>query len=397
MAVDLELKSQPLHDVLLETVAMLTLQTKPGVTNDVAIPYWRGAPGIGKTAFCGKFVTDYGMNVLETHFGQTPIEDVSGLPNFYDVELNGKLIKGTKWTLPEVLTQLYEVANQDPNKVCVWLLDDFHLAPPSMMALGFEMFTKFKLRGTPLPPNVAFLLAGNMSAKAGSKKNLLSAVANRCCVMPVHGDFNYWKTNFAIPSSINNKVVTFLSHTKYTKFFQEEEQLENPWASARSWTKFANLLSFFENNGGTFGEIQHGKLLYYGSGHVGSEAASEFVTYYKIYAQVETDKIFDGIIPIKVPTDFSGQYIFTIANVNEFIDRFQKAKSQDRGPIIETMANILTEVAIAKSQVAVTGMKDLILLENSLKLRNVYSRVKAVIATQNPEINKKLEEDINEL
>jgi len=393
MSTDLTLKSKPLHDVIQATAGLIFMQVSPGLHNDVSIPYWRGAPGIGKTAFCDKFRTDFDMNVLETHFGQTPIEEVSGLPNFYKITINGAEIDGTKWTLPEVLTQLYELAAN--GKKTVWLLDDFHLAPPSMMALGFEMFTKHKLRGMALPPNVGFLLAGNMSAKAGSKKNLLSAVANRCVIMPVHGDFEYWKSNFAIPSGTNSKVVTFLSHSKYTKFFQEEEQLENPWASARSWTKFANLLTAMETN---LPEVTHQDLLYYCSGHVGTLAASDFATYYKIYSQVETDKIFDGSIPIKVPSDFAGQYIFAIANVNEFVNRYKKTKkTEDRGPLIETMANIIIEVAIVKSQVAVTGMKDLILLENSLKLRNVYNRIKAVIATQNPEINKKLEEDIRSL
>jgi len=368
------------------------MQCAEGPLNDVAIPYWRGAPGIGKTAMCNLFMTKYNMNLLETHFGQTPIEEVSGLPNFYDVEINGQAIKGTKWTLPEVLTQLYETAKD--GRPTVWLLDDFHLAPASMMALGFEMFTKFKLRGMPLPKNVAFLLAGNMSAKAGSKKNLLSAVANRCVIMPVHGDFNHWKTEFAVPVGINSKVVTFLSNSKYNKYFQEEEQLENPWASARSWTKFANLLSMQEE---FMPELDHTDIMYYGAGHVGEEAASEFATYHKIYSQVETDKIFDKKIPIEVPESFSGQYIFALANVNEFIDRFKKAKSNMRGEIVEIMTEIIIELAKVAPPIAVTAMKDIILLETSLKLKNVYSRIKSSIAIINPAINTKLEEDINKL
>ena len=385
-------KSRAIHSVIKTTVGLLKMQIAKGHLNDVAIPYWRGAPGIGKTAMCAEFMTKYNMNLLETHFGQTPIEEVSGLPNFHDVEINGQLIKGTKWTLPEVLTQLYEVAKD--GRPTVWLLDDFHLAPASMMALGFEMFTKFKLRGMSLPDNVAFLLAGNMSAKAGSKKNLLSAVANRCVILPVHGDFNYWKEKFAIPVGINSKVVTFLSHSKYNKFFQEEEQLENPWASARSWTKFANLLSMQEE---FMPDLHHTDIMYYGSGHVGETAASEFATYYKVYSQVETDKIFDKKIPIEIPDNFSGQYIFALANVNEFIDRFKKTKPNLRGELIEIMTEIIIELAKIIPPIAVTAMKDIILLENSLKLKNVYLRIKSSIALINPKIDAKLEESIKKL
>lgn len=398
MSVDI-IKSRPLHKVLNTTVGLLKMQCAEGPLNDVAIPYWRGAPGIGKTAMCSLFKTKYNMNLLETHFGQTPIEDVSGLPNFHDITVNGTVVKGTKWTLPEVLTQLWEIYESDPNpveskKTIVWLLDDFHLAPASMMALGFEMFTKFTLRGQALPPKTSFLLAGNMSAKAGSKKNLLSAVANRCVILPVHGDFNHWKTEFAIPVGINSKVITFLSNSKYNKYFQEEEQLENPWASARSWTKFANLLSMQEE---FMPDLEHTDIMYFGAGHVGEEAASEFATYHKIYSQVETDKIFDKKIPIEIPDSFSGQYIFALANVNEFIDRFKKAKSNMRGEIVEIMTEIIIELAKSVPSIAVTAMKDIILLENSLKLKNVYSRIKSSIAIINPAINTKLEEDINKL
>jgi len=392
MSTDLELKSKPLHQVLNTTVGLLKMQITPGVLNDVAIPYWRGAPGIGKTAFCDKFITEYGMNLLETHFGQTPIEEVSGLPLFFDVTINNTLLKGTQWTFPEVLTQLYQLAAN--GKPTVWLLDDFHLAPPSMMALGFEMFTKHKLRGMKLPPNAAFLLAGNMSAKAGSKKNLLSAVANRCVIMPVHADFSYWKSNFAIPNGINSKIISFLSHSKYTVYFQQEEQLENPWASARSWTKYANLLSMQEQY---LPEISMPDMLYYGAGHVGNEASSEFTTYYKIYAQVETDKIFDKLIKIQIPTDFAGQYIFMIANINEFINRYKNATAAIRSELIEIMSAIIMEMTLVKPPIAVTGMKEIIMFEESLNLRNIYVKIKSVIGTQSPEILSKISESINQI
>ncbi len=386
------IKSRPLHNVITTTVGLLKMQMMEGVTNDVAIPYWRGAPGIGKTALCQQFITKFDMNLLETHFGQTPIEEVSGLPNFQDINVNGSIVKGTIWTLPEVLTQLYQIAAN--GKPTVWLLDDFHLAPPSMMALGFEMFTKFKLRGMALPKNVAFLLAGNMSAKAGSKKNLLSAVANRCVILPIHADFQQWKTEFAIPNNINSKVITFLSNSKYNAFFQEEEELDHPWASARSWTKFANLLTMMEE---FVPDLSHMDILYYGAGHVGETAASEFATYHKVYSQVESDKIFDKKIEIIIPNDFSGQYIFALANVNEFINRFKNGKTEIKGELTEIMTNIIIGLAEKNAAIAVTTLKELILLENTLKLKNIFTRIKSSIAILNPAINEKLEQDIQKL
>ena len=56
MSETLELKSKPLHEVITITAGLINMQTNRnnGVLNDVSIPYWRGAPGIGKTATVGK-------------------------------------------------------------------------------------------------------------------------------------------------------------------------------------------------------------------------------------------------------------------------------------------------------------------------------------------------------
>jgi hypothetical protein len=389
------MKSKPLHEILQVTKGMLLLQTQ---NKDVAVPYWRGAPGIAKTALGGKMCRENEMNMLETHYGQTPIEEVSGLPTFHDITINvngqESTHKGTQWTLPDILTQLYQIAAN--GRPTVWLLDDFHLAPPGMMQLGYELFTEKKLRGFPIPQNVCFLLAGNLSAKAGSKKNLLSAVANRCAIFPVHLDFNYWKTNYAIPAGMNGKIISFLSYTKYRKFFQEEEQLDRPWASARSWTKFSNILTPLEQ---MLKVVPHQDVLYYAAAHLGDDASAEFTGYYKIFSQVETDKIFDGLIDINVPSDMSGQYIFTLANVTEFIQRYtsKRNKPEDKAKAVDVMARILIAIAQVKSEIAVTGLKEIVVTEQALKIRDAYFRVKSALTMKDPDMATRLETDIKQI
>lgn len=387
-------KSKPLHDVLLVTFGMLSLQTQ---NKDVAIPYWRGAPGIAKTALAQAMCNAYDMNFIGTHYSLKPIEEISGLPIFYDITVNDKVMKGTQWTLPDILTEIINIAKN--GKKTVWFLDDFHLAPPALTAIGYEMFTEWKLRGFEIPRNVAFLLAGNFSAKAGSKKNLTSAIANRCAIMPVHMDFEYWKEKYALPNSLNPKIITFLSNNKYRKYFQEEEQLDRPWASARSWTRFSNILSPMEEY---LNKTSHQEILYYASAHIGEEAASEFTTYYKLFSEVKTSEIFDRLEPIRIPSNLTSQYIYILANVSEFINRYikytnEKDKGDKRNNIVEIMSDILIELGKQSSELSVTGMKEIVISEKSLKLKNIYSRIANVIQMKDPQMAIKLKTDIHQI
>lgn len=384
-----DVKARPIHEIIFVTKGMLHLQTQ---ISDVAIPYWRGEPGIAKTALSKKMCNMANMNFFATHYGQTPIEEISGLPYYNSFKIGEEKFRGTKWTIPDILTTLYKIS-EDKNKITVWLLDDFHLASPGMMALGYEMFTERKLRGYDIPSNVAILLAGNTSVKAGSKKNLFSAVANRCAIFPVYMDFEYWKTEYAIPNNINSKILGFLSNISYRKYVQEEEQLDRPWASYRSWTKFSNILNPLEE----IGPVNMQDALYYCSAHNGEEAASKFSTYYKIFSEVEVEKIFDKKIPIIIPTDMSNQYIYMIANVSEFNKRYAEAKKDNKIDLVNIIGEIILEIAKTRIEIAVVGLKEIALSESILKLKDCYSLLKTIINTKNPLITKRIEQGINKL
>lgn len=336
-----EHKAKSLHEIenYIRTAINLQLSGK-----ETAIPYLQGAPGAGKTAIINEWAKKYNWNILSIHFALLPIEEVSGIPLPKKVISNGVEYSGTEWTMPGIISNLYEF---DQTKPTLLFLDDFHLCSPDHLNLGFEMFTNRSIHGFKIPSNVAFILAGNASSKAGSKTGN-SAIINRCSINPVKMDFNYWKTNFAKPKGINLKILSFLSNDKNNKYFHGDEMINKPWASPRSWTRLSEVLTELE----TFGDITYTDLLYYTEAHVGSEAATEFAAYYKFYMDVEMDKIFAGIKNIEVPSDMSGQYIYMLAAVDQF------------GRIMtDTAYEVLAKisVAIAKKNVSIStvGAKEI--------------------------------------
>lgn len=382
-------KLKPLHKVIKTVKALAFLQTQ---TQEIAIPYILGPPGIAKTAMLVDMCRKEKWNLLVTHYGLRPIEEVSGIPNFQNIELDGKTVLGTQWSLPDILTDIYRI--NDPNKITIWFLDDMHLASPSLIALGYELFSERKLRGHQIPPNVAFVLAGNTSSKAGAK-TMFSAVINRCAMLPVYLDFNQWKNDYAFPMGLNSKIISFLSNSKNQRYAQEEEKInmDAGWASFRSWTRFSNLLNPMEE---FYKDVPTDQILYYGAAHVGEEAASEFSTYYKIFSQVETVKIFKREIPIKVPDDLTGQYVYTMANISEFFNLYLKKDLQQtaKNDLIQIMSEILLELANVRTEMATTGLKEIAVTESALHLRNIYIKIHTNINMKNPTIAARISKDI---
>jgi hypothetical protein len=381
-------KSRSIHEVMKIVQAMCVLQTQGA---DIAIPYILGPPGIAKSSMTLQMCKFNNWNLIITHYGLRPIEEVSGIPQFKQINVNDTETTGTLWSLPDILTEIYEL---NPNILTVWFLDDMHIASPPLIALGYELFSERKLRGHKIPDNVAFVLAGNTSSKAGAKA-MFSAVINRCAMLPVHLEFNEWKTKFAIPNNINSKIISFLSNSKYQKYAQEEEKVstDSGWASFRSWTRFSNLLNPMED---FYKDVSHSDILYYAAAHVGEEAASEFTAYYKIFSQVEVDKIFDGLIDIVIPQDMSGQYVYLMATVSEFFNRYIKRKDQTaRDSLIKTMSMILIELAKNRSEIATTGLKEIAVTETGLNMRNIYIKVHSTINAINAEVGSRISKDIH--
>lgn len=386
-------KARPIHEVMPVVKELLKIQHR---SEEVAVPFLLGPPGISKTANISQMCNDEDdWEGLITHWALRAVETISGLPEFDTITLTnakGKEItkRGTTWTMPDILTQAYRILEKKKPKVLVWLLDDMHRASPEHQSYGYEMFSERTLEGHKIPKEIRFILAGNDSAKAGAKP-LFSAVINRCAVFPVRLDFEDWKVQYALPNGINPKIIAFLTNPKNARFFQEEEEIGVPWASARSWSKFSTLLNLIESSNRT----SPSEIMYYAATHLGETAAKEFGGQYSLFAKVDAAKLFTKNAVIKVPKDMSGQYIFLLAVVSEFFNQWGNEKKESvKEKHLKTLATIIIEVAKIASEVGVTGLKEIVLTEMALNYSGLYISVKKAMKDIDPKITKKLETDI---
>jgi hypothetical protein len=396
--------SKPVHEILNTLRGQCVLQSQG---KDIGIPFLAGNPGLGKTAFVELMCKDNGWNLMHMHFALQPIEEVSGLPEFTDITtVDGKKVRGTTWSYPELMSRLEAIADKrdaNGNKPhTVLFLDDMHLCSPAHFSLGYEIFTERTLRSNKFPDNVSFVLAGNTSSKAGSK-TMFSAIVNRCSMYNVHADFNYWKENYAIPRSVNHKLVSFLSKEQYKKHFHGEEMVNKPWPSPRSWTRFGNILSPLEEAQGK--SLSSKDLIFYAQSHVGLAAAADFATYYGIYSKVQVDKVFSGQKKIQIPDNQGDLYVYIMASINEFFDRFAKENdkkpqnskvSQEKERIFDILSDIFVGVSNQSggAEISVAGMKEFITIENAFKLRVTYHRLQELLERKSPEVYARLTKGI---
>lgn len=299
--------SRSLHEVIGIIDVMCDMQVN-GM--DSAIPYLRGNPGGGKTESIRAMAAENGDEFISCHFALKQPEDLGGIPQFTTFEHGKEKILSTKWSIPEILETLIKTSEKAraKKKKVIFFLDDIHRSGPFHVTALFELLSERKIRDIALPDNVAIVLAGNGSIKAGAQLTN-SAIINRCSVFDVYTDFDYWSQNFAIPNNFNNHIHSFLQNSRYRHFFHEEEDIEKPWGSPRSWTKLSNLVNTLFSKKT---KMPADKLSYICQAHVGERAAKEFVAYYQLVSKFKIADIFKFInssLGIKENEDIPGEKI----------------------------------------------------------------------------------------
>lgn len=387
-----ETTNKPLHLVMPIVKGMVTMN----FVNNGAIPGLFGDAGIGKTANIKQMCVENDWNLLDIHYGLKPLEEISGLPDFgTTVDMNGVNIKKTHWTLPDIVGDAYELSKN--GKPTVIFLDDFHTASPGNMALGYEMFTSKKLRGYSFPQNTAFILAANVSGAKSLANPIPAPIMNRIAKFNVTVDFNQWKVGFAIPNKINNKILAFLSNPKYQKYFQTEEIVNQPWSSARAWTNFSSLLNPMEQYNADYLKVID--PYYLAKSFIDDESALNFSKYYVLFGEINTKEIFNGTEKIIIPDDMQKRFIFILACIDEFISRYTNPNITPdiKVALIHIMCNIILEIAKVNSEIAVVGLKEILLLQKGLKLKGLYNTFEKQLNVLNSEITARILNDVTEL
>lgn len=248
---------------------------------DLIIPYWEGAPGLGKTEGIAQVARRLDLHV-ETLIGSQ-----------YDpAELAG-------WALPVEGTDEMRRSKPDwwpdGSHPTLLVLDELPQSTTAVQNIFAQLTNERRIGKRQLPDNVAIAAAGNrLSDKAGTSA-IPTHLRDRLMYLPVEAEVEdtiaYLQRNGG-----DERVCGYLrARPEYLHKF-DRDQTACP--SPRSWDRVSTILSKFR--------VDPLCLSYSIAGQVGKEASDDFQVYLKVILQMpDIDTVIAKPLDAEVPTNLS--------------------------------------------------------------------------------------------
>jgi len=240
------------------------------------VPIWCGRPGIGKTSIIRELAREMNMDIYYVTGAKTP-EFWSGIPITNTlvidrIEKHGSAF--THWTVPEIIYTANLMAEK--KKVLIFI-DDIQIMDRMSQRHFFEFVLERQLHNFKLSKNIAIAGAANHSAESGNE-GFYAAVNNRFQWLFVSMEFDYWYSQIGI--TINRNVASFLK--SHPEFREEEESVNTPFATYRSWTQLSYLFDGNESADNAYNLA---------AGFVSQSAAAAFRKHYVILSEFDFEKM----------------------------------------------------------------------------------------------------------
>lgn len=253
-----------------------------------------GAPGIGKSDIVAQACTRAGADLAIFHPVVSDPTDFKGLPALSaDGETARFLPYGD-------LVRLIDAA-----KPTVAFLDDLGQAAPATQAAVMQLLLAREINGVRISDFVTFIAATNRRGDKASVRGILEPVKSRFDTIvelePILDDFIAW----AARSGVGNEVIAFLSFRPelLMKFEATTDMTNSPcprtWAAVDRWVK---------------AQPPKDAQFQVFAGAVGEGAASEFVSFLRIYRDLPNpDAVLMSPDTAPIPEEVSAMYALVAA------------------------------------------------------------------------------------
>lgn len=277
------------------------------------ILYLSGPPGIGKSDLLAQIAVEMNAALNVQYIGTMLIEHF-GMP------LATRDGDFQKWSHPEIFnTDILRVDERKDmfNGMVILALDDLHLATKTIQTYLFQLLTYRAIHNKKMPDNFVIICAGNRSSDKAGFQPIMAPIANRLDFIEVKGEAADWLTNFAIPRNLRADIITFIE--QYPDLLNSTPLESSAWASSRSWTYTSYTLDNYEASNNHELSIQDLRCLV--EGKVGTEHASKYIEYRKLFYQWNAKEILSGNhqLPDISTLDKINCYAFGSAIVQQFL------------------------------------------------------------------------------
>lgn len=248
---------------------------------DMIVPYWEGAPGLGKTEGNAYVARRLGLDVITLIGSQYDPAELSG------------------WALPVEGTDEMKRSKPDwwpdGSRPTLLVLDELPQSTTAVQNIFAQLTNERRIGKRELPSNVAITAAGNrLSDKAGTSA-IPTHLRDRLMFLPVEADLEdvvaYFQRNGG-----DERVCGYLRARP--EFLHKFDRDQTACPSPRSWDRVSTILKKFK--------VDPLCMSYAIAGQVGAEASADFQVYLKVTSQMPD---IDGIIAApgraEIPTNLS--------------------------------------------------------------------------------------------
>lgn len=249
---------------IIETYAR-TICEHPEMTEALPAIMLRGAPGIGKSTIVRTIANKLGIGFVDVRLAQMERVDFSGLPSVK----NGM----TEWNVPAFFPR-------DEKSKGILLLDEITSAPADCQVAAYSLVLDRRIPNSDyhLPAGWLIVAAGNRACDKAVVKSMSSALANRFVHFTVESSAEDW-TKWALKHDINPAVIGYIGYRPANLLKMDGEDLQQGWASPRSWEKVSSTVTLFKGNATLLEKAVYGL--------VGTAVGMEFLAFMKMSGELD--------------------------------------------------------------------------------------------------------------
>lgn len=250
-----------------------------------------GPAGIGKTDIVRQAAAEMGVSFLSYTITHHTRQSITGLPRLSTGEFGGRVCHVTKYTMSEIIAEVYQAMEDSGREEGVLFLDEFNCASESIAPLMLEFLQNKRFGPHQLPAGWIIVLAGNPPEYNRSAKELDMAIRDRIRYISIEPSFEIWK-DYAAKQGIHPAIRAYLSQNPKHFCLYSKHGFPAQLVTARGWEELSQMLILCEEQ---MIEVDlHLIAQYLGS----EEICRSFMCSYRVFSQVvqpqELDELLNG-------------------------------------------------------------------------------------------------------
>lgn len=286
------------------------------------VPMLHGSPGCGKSQIVKSIFKEMKLLIKDIRLSMHDVTDFTGLPKVDGDKSEFLPFKDLFPTADVEIPKGYEGFGI--------FLDEFNSAPKEVQAASYRILLDHEVGHHPLHPNTFIVAAGNLESDRAIVNKLGTATKTRLIHIYMKTDYDSWLEEVALKNNYDPRIVAFIADDpSRLDTFNPNNDSAITFAVPRTWEMVETIFG-----GNTINENDE-KLI---SGIIGSELATNFVQYIKVFDDViSIDEILSSPKACRLPSDSALAYATTMSMVthvnksnfeaiSEYVNRFNSSQ-----------------------------------------------------------------------